>query len=267
MKKILSGICMIFTISACENVDIVEFELDHAPKFVVQAELVENQLFEGVKFTKTLPIGEEYSIEKTEIKNAVTYLKINGTQVVTLKYFEKGIYKPIGDLWIHSGNRYELFARIDEELIYASTIVPYKPSIESTNFTDDNYIEANINSRNNEVYGSVWIVNTSTSPASAIIDDDFHSIVGASEDNNKKALSRTSILPETYLTPNYAGFIFVQVYAFDSAYREYFNTKENNQPIQDSFAQGGGLINWNVQGNNSIGLFIGMAKGDIINAN
>jgi hypothetical protein len=57
------------------------------------------------------------------------------------------------------------------------------------------------------------------------------------------------------------------VYAFDSAYREYFNTKENNQPIQDSFAQGGGLINWNVQGNNTIGLFIGIAKGDIINAN
>ena len=251
----------------CEKIDIVEIELVHTPKFVVQAELIANENFRGVTFTKTISINEEFDIKKAEITTAVTYLKINGVQVVTLKYFNNGLYKPLDDLWIIEGNTYELFAKIEDELIYSKTRVPYKADVTNINLTDEEYLEANIIAKESEVYGSVWAVNTSANPNNAIMDSDFHSIVSASEDNINTALCRTSILPENYQTPYFRDFLFIQVYSFDKAYKDYFNTKLSNQPIQDSFAQGGGIINWNVQGNNTIGLFIGLTKSELFKVN
>lgn len=267
MKRIILLLAALLNFSNCEKIDIVEVELEHIPKYVVQAELIGNQNFNGVTFTKTLSINEEFDIRKAEITNAVTYLKINGVQVVTLKYFNNGLYKPLDDLWIVEGNTYELFAKIDDELIYSKTQVPYKADVTNINLTDEEYLEANIIAKESEVYGSVWVINTSANPNNAIIDSDFHSIVSASEDNTNAALCRTSILPENYQTSYYRDFLFIQVYSFDPAYRDYFNTKLSNQPIQDSFAQGGGIINWNVQGNNTIGLFIGLTKSELIKVN
>ena len=267
MKRIGILFLSVLIFYNCEKIDIVEIELEHIPKYVVQAELIGNQNFEGVTITKTLSINETFDIKKAEIRNAVTYLKINGIQVVTLKYSENGLYKPLDDLWIVEGNTYELFARIDDELIYSLTQVPFKPEVTNINVTDEEYLEANISAKESEVYGSVWAINTSANPNNAIMDSDFHSIVSASEDNINTALCRTSILPEIYQTQYYKDYLFIQVYSFDPAYRDYFNTKLSNQPIQDSFAQGGGIINWNVHGNNTIGLFIGLTKSEMIKVN
>ena len=77
---------------------------------------------------------------------------------------------------------------------------------------------------------------------------------------------RTIDIPELYLTPYYSSRLYIRVYAYDEQYLDYFSTQNAHNPIENIFAQSGGNIIWNVQGD-AIGLFIGVAKGNLIRAN
>jgi hypothetical protein len=57
----------------------------------------------------------------------------------------------------------------------------------------------------------------------------------------------------------------IQVFALDKSFKDYFRTRNSSQQLNDPFIQGtGGAVEWNVQGDKVIGLFIGVAPGDII---
>jgi hypothetical protein len=55
----------------------------------------------------------------------------------------------------------------------------------------------------------------------------------------------------------------MEIYSFDKAYLKYYNSKGNQQIINNTFIQGGGSVVWNVFGDDVIGLFIGVAKSKI----
>ena len=61
--------------------------------------------------------------------------------------------------------------------------------------------------------------------------------------------------------------LYAQVYSFDVQYLNYFKSKNNNQPSDNVFAQGGDQIAWNVIGDHVIGLFMGDAAVKFIKVN
>jgi hypothetical protein len=262
-NKIIIVLFSIILFGACEKIDIIETNINYIEKIVVRADLVGGKVFEGITFTKTLPLTETYTIEKAELKEVTAYLKINNAQVIPLHYNQEGIYLPLYELTIDTSTVYELYAEYDGKSIYSRTRVPQTPKIiyaETTN----NFLAADVVYNEGEVYGSAWIILTGGTNDYSIKAQDYHSIVGASSFNAAKAFTRTMDIPEQYRTPLYYSRTYIQVFAFDEMYKEFFKTKNNNEPIKDTFAQGGGPINWNVFGENVIGLFIGLTEGQII---
>jgi hypothetical protein len=258
LKKIILLISLlIFT--GCENEHVVEVEIAFTEYTVVQAELRENEFFPGVRFTKTLPLGIPYSIEIAEIKDITAYIRINGVQIIPLFYNFEGLYNSIHEFRVSPGSTYELFAKRGDTFIYSKTHIPLRPTVDQTRFNlNNNAIEANVFSFENEVYAAIWKISTSIE----IRADDFYSVsVPESIFQNSTVLVRTASIPEEYLSSAYNGNRYIQVYSFDKSFKAYFNSRTSGGSIDDPFIQGGGSLEWNVQGNNVIGLFIGVGVG------
>jgi Domain of unknown function (DUF4249) len=261
-------IALISLILGCEEVDIVEIELEHQEKIVVQSELIANEFFSGVSLTKTLPLNEIYSIEKAEITDALVFLIVDAAKIIPLHYRGNGNYKSLVPFKIKSGRTYELYASIADEEIYSITIVPQIPLVNSQRYVADGYLSASVKSNIGEAYGAIWIIanNELSSPNDQA--SDFYSISNLDgSGSNRNIAVRTTKLSNNYLNQFYSDKMFMQVYAFDTAYLDYFYTKNNNNPIEDSFSQGGAPIKWNISGENAIGMFIGFAKSDFIKIN
>ena len=246
----------------CENVEVINAGLVYKEYTVVRAEFKANNVFEGVSITKTLPTNVPYDIKNAELTNVTAYLKINGIQVIPLNYSGDGVYNSIYRIVIHSGNTYELFADYNGKSIYAKTTVPEKPVITNANYSDNNYVNAYVKNVPGVSFGSIWEI--SPSPIYGISDHalDFLSVIPSGSDTLSSVLIRTMDIPLQYGNAYNNNELYVKVYAFDSAYADYFKTKNNNQPVSNIFAQGGDNIAWNVEGTDVIGLFIGSCESD-----
>jgi hypothetical protein len=251
----------ILILGGCETEEILNPDVVHDEHTVVQAEIIPDKLFPGVKFTKTLPLGIPYSIEQAELKNVKAYLILNGIKTIPLHYVAEGIYKPRYEFYVEEGDEYELFALADEKYIYCRTIIPYNPEVTNTTYNRlDFYMDADVISKSDEVYGAIWIM-PGNPPAIA---NDYFSISSPTSVPNSRAMVRTSPIPEKYRTPAYNGQRYIQVFAFDKTFNKYFNSRTSGHEIGDPFIQGGGSIEWNVQGEKVIGMFIGVTPGNII---
>jgi hypothetical protein len=249
---------------ACESEEILNPDIKFVEYTVVQAEIQSGKIFPAVRITKTLPLGISYDIKLAELKNVTAYLIKNYVQVIPLVYTNDGLYKPKYDFYVDEGDIYEIYADRDGIFIYGKTTIPFEPSVSSVNFSpSDYYFEADVVSKENEVYGALWIV-TGSPPAIA---DDFFSVSKASTGINQIVSVRSKSLPEEYRNQNYSGQRYIQVVAFDKSFRDYFYSRTSGNEINDPFIQGGGVIIWNMQGENVIGMFVGVAKGDIIQVN
>jgi hypothetical protein len=263
-KKILNkpSAFLIFLIavvifSGCDQVDIIDPVNIYKENVVIRAELVANQTFKGVVFTKTLPVGATYSIDIAELRDVEAYIKVNGTQVIPLHYAGNGLYKPLYDYKIVPGAYYELFANHYGDPIYSITYVPDIPEINSVSFRSESFfLQAEVRAKQNESYGAIWVYNNGTS--GVITSDDFYSIEKLPSNLSDGNLNvRTQTIPEEYRSGgNFSG-LYIKIYAFDKAFKIYFKTKGNGKAIEDSFIHGGDNIGWNVTGMNAIGLFIG----------
>jgi hypothetical protein len=264
---ILTILIVIFA-SGCENVDVITPEVNYQDYIVVRAELKAFSPFEGVSFTKTLPLDENYDIKKAELKNVSAYLKINGIRIITLRYLHDGIYTPLDSIFIEPGSTYELFAQYNGTNIYSITKVPPRPRIISASLIENRFIEVTLRPNAGEVYGAGWEIY---SPGTnTVIDEstDFLTIAQPEENGLGGNLTvDTKDLPEKYTSGSYNNLMYAQVYVFDSPYFDYFKSKNNNQPSDNVFAQGGDQVSWNVQGDHVIGLFIGLAVTKFIKAN
>ena len=162
MKKMISIIVVVLLIIGCENEQVVNTSIAHEEFTVVQAELRPDARFPGVRFTRTLPLGTPYDIEQAELENISAYLRIDSVQFIPLHYTSKGMYKPLYDFYVETGQVYELFAERDETFIYSKTIVPEIPLIVQSNYNRSGYyLEAEVRSFQNEVYSALWIISSS----------------------------------------------------------------------------------------------------------
>lgn len=183
----------ILSFSACESEEILSPEEVFEEYIVVQAEIQPNKIFPGVRITKTLPLGAPYDIKNAELKNVTAYLVKNEVQVIPLLYTSDGLYKPKYELYVQEGETYELYAEREENFIYGRTTIPYKPEVIEVNYNSgDYYIDANILTKFDEVYGALWIIS-GYPPANA---DDFYSVTSPSTLTNSVIAVRTSSIPE-----------------------------------------------------------------------
>lgn len=259
MKKLfLIIITSIFLIS-CESLEDVNQPIPYKEEFVTRGVLKAGKIFEGVSFTKTLPLYIEYKIELAELKNVIAYIKVDGIKVIPLNYIANGIYKPKTSLIPEAGKTYELFASWNGRDVYAKTLVPYEPEIREVKFSsignEENFMTGKVTIRPGEIYGtSVALYDNGVTEWES---DNVHSLTTAASGGLE--LIRTPKIPKDYYnSPSYRSILTMHIFAFDEQYFEYFKTQNANEPIKNAFSQGGGSIIWNVKGN-GIGMFIGMS--------
>lgn len=257
---------MIF-IFGCENVDIISPNVGYQEYIVVRGELKAYSPFEGVTFTKTLPLNESYDIKKAELKDVTAYLRVNGTRIITLRYLKDGLYAPLDTIAVKPGFTYELFAQYNNTTIYSITKVPQTPKIISASLQDNRFVEVTVQPNPDEAYGAGWEIYNSVTRNLYVESTDFQTIVQSSDNLETNLVVDTKDLPADYVSSSYNNLIYAQVYAFDSPYFDYFKSKNNNQPSENVFAQGGDQVSWNVQGDHVIGLFIGLAVVKYIQVN
>ncbi len=266
-KKIIWFVLNCFfmiSITSCDVEEVIPLEDTYSEYIVVQAELHPEQKFPGVRFTKTLPLGVSFDIKDAELKNVSAYLVKNGFQVIPLFYTSDGLYKPFYDFYVNEGEIYEIYAERDGTFIYGKTTIPYKPNITDVNYNVNGYYyEADVQPESDEVYGALWIVSGNPS----ITAEDYFSVNTPFSDPNNMIAVRTSSIPEEYRKPIYSGKRYIQVFSFDKSFRKYFYSRTSGQEINDPFIQGGGTVEWNMQGKNVIGMFVGVTPGEIINVN
>ncbi len=250
-----------FLFSACENSTDVDGVPPYQEYTVINARLSAYKVFEGVAITHTLPLGAQYDILKAEIKDAVAYMVKNYTRVIPLHYTSEGIYKPLMNINIEAGQTYEFFAQVNNKSIYSKTVIPDVPSIISVTDAEYQYLNAEVEARPGEAYGAVWIVSAGTN--NTIMADDFFSIVSP-ENYPADVIVRTQNIPDPYNTPAYGDRVYIQVFAFDQSYKDYFVTRTNSDPVNNTFTSGGGTVVWNIAGENVIGLFIGMNESNVV---
>ncbi len=265
MKKLIKIIALlvIFCGIGCEQVDVITPDITYQEKTVVRAELKADKSFKGVTFTKTIPINESYDIKKAELKNVIAFIVINGIQVVPLHYTQDGLYNSLYEFTIQQGYTYELYAEVDNNSIYSTTKIPYKPVVQSAEYKSDNHIEVGASGQSNEVFGASWLILNPSTNNPIDISSDFQELVNSPKDTLSTVSVGTMDIPDTYNNSLYKNSTYVQIYSFDKQYLSYFESRNNNQPIVNTFTQGGGQIAWNVQGNDVIGLFIGLTVSDI----
>jgi len=263
MIKYFIFVPLLFLSLACENTQSIDPAILFQEYVVVNSELNSGELFKGVTFTKTLPLGTPYDIKIAELKNVKAYLKINGAKIVPLHYVSDGVYKPLYDgLYTEAGETFELFAEYGETVIYSVTKIPIEPELRSVSYqAANNNLLANVTVHEGEVYGAIWVLGTSSTRAASMPE---LSIPDAGTYNINV---RTANMPEEYRTNTYDGRRNIQVFSYDKQYVQYFNSIKVNVPIENGFMQGGGSAGWNVYGQNVIGMFIGVGKGLIKNVN
>ena len=268
MKNVLYLIFISILISfiGCENVSVVNPDLNYKQYIVVRAELVAGEDFAGVKLTRTQPLNQQYDSTSAAITSNVTaYLRVNRVQIIPLHHAGNGIYLASDRIRIQSGYTYELFAEVGDTAIYSFTRIPQKPIVVSTQVVKDSLFQANVQPETNAVYGAVWEIYNSSTDQGVDSASDFQEIIQNTDVYKTAPIAvNTLALPAQYRSSNYSDLWYVRIYAYDTPYLKYFRTRNNNQPVSDVFSQGGDQVIWNVSGNNVIGMFIGVTKGDLV---
>ncbi|MGE5441348.1 MAG: hypothetical protein ACM3UR_15955 [Bacteroidota bacterium] len=254
----------LLSFAGCEKTETLEPDSIYKEKTVVFSSLKSDSLFQGVTFTRTLPLNTEFDIKKAELKDVTAYLKINGVSIIPIIYTADGIYKPRDLMMIHSGDVYELFAKYGEKSIYARTRIPVKPSVFSATLVNSKYIEARIAPRENEAYAAAWFITGANQYSYSGLATDFFEVYKTPENPPASVSIRTMDIPEDYRTDNLAGKTYLKVISFDNGFYDYFRTRGNNQQVHNSFTQGGSQVIWNVYGTDVIGMFIGSASGELV---
>lgn len=257
IKKIILVISLALLFSSCENSTDVVVDLPYTEYTVVNAQLIAFQSFRGVTLTHTLPLGEEFFIQKAEIKDAVMYMVENGVRIIPLHYSAEGLYKPLQEISIKVHNQYELYISTGSKTIYSKTFVPDVPEVGSITNVDNQYLSAEVTAKPGEVYAAAWLVS---SGGQLLTSDDFFQVVNPAE-YPANVLVRTMDIPSPYNTSTFSDRVYIKVFAFDNAYKEYFITKTASDQKDNAFTSGGGIVAWNVSGDHTIGLFIGTAEG------
>ncbi len=258
---LLELIFITILLAACESVETIDPDLPYTELFVVSGQISHGDINPEIRFTKTLELNRIYDIKDAELKNVITYIKNDEQGIFPLEYITEGIYQPITRLEILPGGTYELFAEYDGTRMYGVTKAPANPVVVNAELVDG-HIECEITPKKNESYCCVYVLVQGLNvgiPNIVKRENDFFSVEGPFAEDSKNITIRTGVVPEEYRQQMRDYTLGVEVYAWDKSYKSYFETKNNNKPIDDIFSEGGGSIAWNVAGENTIGMFIGFS--------
>ena len=244
-------------IAGCEKEQIVNADEGTQQLTVVQAEIHPNSNFPGVRITRTLPVQVPWTIKAAEITDAIAYLRIDGVKIVPLHYDGEGMYRPLYDFVVAEGSVYELFGKASGQTFHSLTHIPYVPIILASHYNpNDSYADAVIRSRAHEVYSALWQVGGEAGPKAT---EFFALTIPTDSLVTSTVMVRSAAFPTAYQGDEYHNARYIQVYAFDESYEKYFKTKAWSQQVGSPYTSGSGKTEWNVSGENVIGLFIGTA--------
>ncbi len=243
---------------------MIEEDIPFEEKYIVYGRLKGGTDEITISFSKSFSIDENLSREDTALKNLVTYLWSETQGIYPLVYDNQNNYIPIDQLNVMMDTEYELHANIGSERIFARTTVPLKAEVQAVEFIED-YMTCKILPEKNSVYGCKYTIIPLNDNLNKIIENTFFEISEKVENDMEVIQIRTMALPIEYLEKVDNYILNLEVYSFDSDYREYYYSRKNNKPIENIFSEGGGSVFWNVQGENVIGMFIGYSVLEINN--
>ncbi len=145
LKKYFFILLILIQVS-CEDIDVVELDIDYTEKIVVQSELIAGEFFDGVYLSKTLPLNERYNPEAAEIPDATLFLIVDSVKIIPLHYRGSGKYESFNQFKVVSNQTYELFGEVGKSKLYAKTFIPKSPLYSNQKFVPDGYLSTTVKS-------------------------------------------------------------------------------------------------------------------------
>lgn len=254
MRKLnLLLICISVFLFSCEEESVVEIPLPFEKNYVISAEIKANQNFSGIKITQTVPTNEDISDTDYFVTDAIAYIQLNQIRIVPLQYKGEGKYEPEEIFLIEQATEVELFITLRGNEYYSSTIVPANPTYSNPRLNTANQLEIDVQAVKGFAYGALWYAKDKNAPpkrATKFPELKKNEIGGTLKVNS-------AVIPTDILNSGDLDSLYIQLIAFDEQYYDYYETRENNNPIEDIFSGGGGSVSWNIKGQGAIGLFIG----------
>lgn len=257
--KILLLFLVLVLFLRCEQIDVIESDIPFTEVNIVNGRLIGDSSEVSISFTKSFPIEKDLTLEDVALENVTAYIWSKNQGVYPLQHVGEGNYKPTDILKINPGESYELYAKINDERIFAETYVPRYPTIKEAKIQGD-YINCKILPNSHTVYGTKYKISSLDQSCEVFEEKIFYEVSNVSTDTTQAVEIKTSSLPIQYFEEPEKYYISLTLYAFDENYKAYFATRENNKPIENIFSEGGGSVYWNIQGENSIGMFIAYSK-------
>lgn len=262
--KILTLLSLMILFYQCEQIGVIESDIPYNEVFIVNGRLIGDSSEVQVSFTRSFPIEKDLTIDQVALKDITAYIWTKNQGIFSLKHDKDGIYKPVETLKVRQGAMYELYAKIDDERVFAETLVPYTPAVEEVKLQGD-YITCKILPNPSTVYAAKYKVMSIEGFDDNFEETVFFEVSNKVTDTTKAVEFRTSPLPPEFYQESEKYRVSLVVYALDENYKDYFDTRQNNKPIENIFSEGGGSVYWNVQGEKSIGLFIAYTKLELSN--
>lgn len=248
----------------CEQIDVIESDIPYKEVFIVNGRLIGDSSQVKVSFTKSFPIEQEVSREQVALTDITAYIWNKNQGLFPLVHIKDGIYEPKNILKIRTGSIYELYAKVEEERIFAETLAPNIPEVEEVKILGD-FINCKIIPNPFTVYAAKYNIISLNGFGGNFNESVFFEVSNKIIDTTNAIEIRTSSLPLEYFEKPEGYNVTLTVYALDENYKDYFDTRENNKPIENIFSEGGGSVYWNIKGEKSIGMFIAYTKLNIYN--
>jgi hypothetical protein len=254
----LTALLILLLMSGCTEIGIVEKDIPFEGKYVINGVLVGGSNTTVVSVSSSFPLQEDLGKNEAAVKDITAYIWSEKQGIYPLIHKGNGNYSPADDLTINYGDEYQLNIKAGTDRIFGSTKVPDLPEIIEVQISEDHLLVKLLGKRD-AVYGCKYSAGGSLNN-NDFSEEIFYEISEPVLLENELIEIRTeSIPPDVFNYPeNYT--LNLEIYAFDYRYREYYYSRLNSKPVENIFSEGGGSVFWNVEGENAIGLFIGMSK-------
>lgn len=262
-KKYIILIITSLLLIQCEEIGVIESDIPFEEIYIINGHIVGDTKEIEVTISKSFEIQNNYDIKDVVLDSLTTYIWSENQGIWPLALNDSGKYVPIDDVAILPSTHYELYVKIGGKRIYSTTFVPQIPDIKET-WIDDNFIVCKLLPSINSVYGCKYrLFSVDDNYREIYSEETFFDLSEETENITEPIEIRTNILPEEYFNNPEKYWLLLTVYAFDNNYKKYYETRENNKPIENIFSEGGGSVYWNVEGENTIGMFVGYTKKEI----
>ncbi|MEP7219980.1 MAG: DUF4249 family protein [Bacteroidota bacterium] len=256
---------MLLTIMGCETGLDTPDDIPYVEQIIVSCLLEPGKPADSLRFSRTLPINEQYDTSKAIIADLTGTIR-SGDSIYPLRYISGIRYEAVG-LIPESGKVYQLNAEWHGKHVTAVTRVPFPAVVDTITFFPFAYpnkpdkayyrMDLRVIPGVQEVYGityqfknsdSAWVNGGSLKDrGSAVRSQDTLA------DGRAHILSRSDHPLEG--PPPFSG--SVALFSFDAPYYDYFLTYANgDEPGDRVLANTGEKIRWNVHGD-GVGMFIG----------